>query len=345
VEAVDKLTGKLQFGYSHSVVEAASKGFFDHMNPEWLVRMVAERLEDRAFLGLIRKWLRAGILDTMGAVIHPVTGTPQGGVVSPVLSNGSLHYGLDLGFEKVIKPPCRGEAWLLRYADDYICAVESKAEAERFYAAWGPRREKVGLTLATEKSRLLPFSRHQPPGQGRFEFLGVEFYWGRDRGGKAHRKPRTARAKLRASLQRFTQWCRENRHRRLSELFKPLNGKLRGYYNYYGVHGNSPRLQHFFDGAVRIRLKWRNRRSQRPSYNWQGFKALLTPFKIERPRLVKHPQTRKATATACAGMRKRVGLKSPVRENRTPGSVRGPLGNWRSYRDGISKETRRNGRR
>jgi len=296
VDAVDKLTVKLQFGRYHYVVEADSKGFFDTMDHEWLGRMLAERIDDRAFLGLIRKWLRAGILDTTGAILHPVTGTPQGGVVSPVRSNVYLHYVLDLWFENVIKPQCRGEACLLRYADDYICAFESKAEAERFYAALGPRLAKFGLTLAAEKTRILPFTRHQPPGQGRFEFLGFEFYWGRDRMGKAPLKRRTARAKLRASLQRFTQWCRENRHRRLRELFQQLNGKLRGYYQYYGVHGNSPSLQQFFDGVVRILLKWLNRRSHRPSYTWPGFTALLAHFKIERPRIVGYPKMRKAAA-------------------------------------------------
>jgi group II intron reverse transcriptase/maturase len=298
LDAVDKLTVKLQFGRYHYVVEADIKGFFDNMDQEWLVRMLAERIDDRAFLGLIRKWLRAGILDTTGTILHPATGTPQGGVVSPVLSNVYLHYVLDLWFEKVIKPQCRGEACLLRYADDYICAFEYQAEAERFYAALGPRLEKFGLTLAAEKSRILPFSRQLPPGQGRFEFLGFEFYWGQDRAGKAHLKRRTARTKLHSSLRRFTQWCRENRHRRLRVLFAQVNRKLRGYYQYYGVHGNSPSLQHFFDGAQRILLKWLNRRSQRRSYTWLGFKTLLEHFKIERPRIVRYPKMRKATATA-----------------------------------------------
>lgn len=296
--ALDKLTVKLQFGYYHYGVEADIKGFLDTRDHDWVIRMLEERMDDRAFLGLIRKWLWAGILDTTGAILHPVTGTPQGGVVSPGLANVYLHYVLDLWCESVIKPQCQGEACLLRYADDYICAFESQAEAERFYAALGPRLEKFGLTLAAEKTRLLPFRRHRPPGQERFEFLGFEFYWGRDRRGKAQLKRRTARAKLRASLQRFTHWCRENRHRRRSELFKQVNAKLRGYYNYYGVHGNRPSLQQFFDGAVRRLLKWRKRRSQRPSYTWQGFKALLTHFKIERPRIVRHRQTRKATAMA-----------------------------------------------
>jgi group II intron reverse transcriptase/maturase len=298
LEAVDDLTVKLQFGRYKYVVEADIKGFFDNLDHEWMIRMLEERIEDRAFLGLIRKWLRAGILDTTGAIIHPTTGTPQGGVVSPVLSNVYLHYVLDLWFEKGVKPQCRGEACILRYADDYICAFEYQEEAERFYAALGARLEKFGLTLAAEKTRILSFSRQQPRGQGSFEFLGFEFRWGQDRGGKAHLKRGTARAKLRASLQRFTQWCRENRHRRLSVLFKQLNSKLRGYYQYYGVHGNSASLKQFFDGALCILLKWLNRRSQRHSYNWQGFKAILEHFKIERPRIVGHAKRRKATALA-----------------------------------------------
>jgi hypothetical protein len=259
---------------------------------------LGERIEDRAFLGLIRKWLQAGILDTTGAISHPVTGTPQGGVVSPVLSNGSRHYVLDLWCEKVIKPQCRGEACLLRYADDYVCAFEYQEEAERCSAALGPRLEKFGLALATAKTRILPFRRQPSPGSSSFEFLGLEFRWGQDRAGKAQLKRRTARAKLRASWQRFTQWCQENRQLRLRVLFARLNTKLRGYYNYYGVHGNSLSLKQFFDGALRTLLKWLNRRSQRHSYNWQGFTAILEHLKVERPRIVGYPKTRQAPAMA-----------------------------------------------
>jgi RNA-directed DNA polymerase len=117
LEAVDNLTVKLQVGRYHSVVEADSKGVFDSVDHDWMIRLLGERSEDRAFLGLIRKWVPAGILDTTGAIIHPATGPPQGGVVSPVLSNVYLHYVLDLWFEKVSKPQGRGEACLLRYAD------------------------------------------------------------------------------------------------------------------------------------------------------------------------------------------------------------------------------------
>jgi hypothetical protein len=298
VEAIDQLTVKLQFGRYPYVVAADSKGFFDTLDQEWLGRRLAKRIDERAFRGLIRKWVRAGRLDTTGAILPPVTGTPQGGVVSPVMSNVYLHYVLDLWCEKVIKPQCWGEARLRRDADDYICAFESQAEAEGFSAAVGPRLAKFGLTLAPEKTRLLPCHCHQPPGQGRFEGLGVEWYWGRARAGKAPRKRRTARAKLWASLQRVPPWGKENRPRRLRELFTQLNGKLRGYSQYYGGHGKSASLQHFFDGVVRRLWKWLNRRSQRPSYTWQGFTALLEHFKVERPRIVGYPKMRKATALA-----------------------------------------------
>jgi hypothetical protein len=125
-EAVIELAHELQYGGYHHVVEADIRGFFDHMDHDWVIKMLGERIDDRAFLGLIRKWLKAGILDTDGAVLHPDEGTPQGGIVSPVLANVYLHYALDLWFERVVKPHCRGKAMLCRYADDFVCAFASK---------------------------------------------------------------------------------------------------------------------------------------------------------------------------------------------------------------------------
>ena len=145
-----------------------------------MIRMVGKRIEDRAFLGLIRKWRQAGRLGTTGAIMPPVTGPPHGGVVSPVRSNVYQHYVLDLWFEKGIKPRCRGEACLLRYAEDYLCAVEYQAAAERCSAALGARLKKFGLVLATEKTRILPFRRQPSPGPSRFAFLGCEFRRGQD---------------------------------------------------------------------------------------------------------------------------------------------------------------------
>ncbi|NIO75867.1 MAG: group II intron reverse transcriptase/maturase [Armatimonadetes bacterium] len=313
LDAVDKLTIKLQFGRYNYVVESDIKGFFDNIDHEWMIKMLAERIDDRALLWLIKKWLKAGVLDTDGKVLHPVTGTPQGGIVSPILANVYLHYALDLWFEKVVKRRCGGEACLIRYADDYVCAFQCRADAERFYEELGPRLGKFGVELSEEKTQVIPFDRCQPSGGARFEFLGFEFYWGKDRLGKAHLKRRTSRKKLRSSLKRLTEWCKKNRNLKLTILFKRLNIKLRGYYNYYGVYGNFASLKQFFEGAMRILMKWLNRRSQRYSYNWVGFRMLIEHFRIERPRIVGRPRQCRVSSSAEAVLRKRVFLKSPVR--------------------------------
>jgi RNA-directed DNA polymerase len=296
LDAVDKLTIKLQFGRYNWLVEADIRAYFDSVNHDWMVRMLQERIDDRALLRLIKKWLKAGILDTDGKVIHPATGTPQGGIVSPVLANVYLHYVLDLWFHKVVKKYCRGEACLIRFADDFVCAFQYREDAERFYKALGKRLEKFGLALSADKTRVIPFSRHNSPGKTSFDFLGFEFRWGKDRGGKAHLKRRTSRKKLRASFRRFTEWCKKNRHLKVRVLLKGLNAKLRGYYNYYGVHGNFASLKQFYDGVIRILFKWLNRRSHRRSYNWTGFKEMLDHFEVEQPRIVGRPKTRRAAS-------------------------------------------------
>ena len=286
LDAVDRLKVKLQFGRYRWVVEADIRSFFDRIDHAWMIRMLEERIEDRAFLRLIRKWLKAGILDTDGMVIHPATGTPQGGIVSPVLANVYLHYALDLWFHKGVRKGCRGEACLIRYCDDYVCAFEEKGEAERFYRDMGVRLEKFGLELSEEKTRVVPFSRYRDAGRQSFEFLGFEYRWGKDRQGRAHLKRRTSPERLRNSLKRFTQWCRAHRNKRLRRLFRQLNAKLRGYRNDYGAPGSSDRLEAFFSEALKILYKWLNRRSQRRSYNWNGFKELLEHFQVPKARIV-----------------------------------------------------------
>jgi len=296
-EAVDKLTIKLQFGRYNYVAEADIRGFFDHLDHAWLVRMLEERIDDRALLWLIGKWLKAGVLDTDGKVLHPESGVPQGGSISPVLSNVYLHYALDLWFERVVKPRCKGEACLIRYADDYVCAFEYQEDAKRFYTALGQRLQKFGLELAAEKTRVFAFSRHLPESTS-FEFLGFEFRWGRDRSGRPHVKRRTSRKKLRSSIKRMSEWCRENRHVKVSEQFARLNAKLRGYYNYYGVHGNAASLSYYFHAVTQTHLKWLNRRGQRKSYTWVGYKEALKHYKVELPRIVGRPKTKLATTMA-----------------------------------------------
>lgn len=297
LDAVDKLTIKLQFGRYGRVVEADIKGFFDNIDHERLLEMLAERIDDKALLQLIGKWLKAGVLDTNGEVIHPAAGTPQGGIVSPILANIYLHYCLDEWFQHVVKKHCRGEACLIRYADDFVCAFERKGDAERFYQVLGKRLEKFGLELSAEKTRVIAFDRGQSKPEG-FEFLGFEFRWGQDRQGKAHVERRTSRKKLRSSLDRFTEWCRQKRHCPVKDWFKELKPKLQGYYNYYGVSGNYASLQQFFEEAMQILRKWLNRRSQRKSYSWEGFRALIEHFQVPRPRIRPRPRGRMAVSAS-----------------------------------------------
>jgi len=296
LDAVDKLTIKLQFGQYNFVVEADIQGFFDNISHEWMERMLEERVDDRAFVRLIRKWLKAGVLDTDGQVIHPVTGTPQGGIVSPILANVYLHYALDLWFHKVVEPRCRGEACSIRFADDFVAAFQYQGDAGRFYSELGQRLGKFGLELSAEKTCIIPFRRDQATTS--FDFLGFEYRWGKDRAGKPHLKRRTSRKKLEKSLKQFTEWCKQNRHLKLGELFRILNAKLRGYYNYYGVNGNYESLSEFFYRGMRILLKWLRRRSQRYRLNWERFGEILDRYQVERPRIVGRPKVRVATLAA-----------------------------------------------
>jgi len=289
LDAVDELTIKLQFGRYNFVVEADIKGFFDNLNHDELLRMLAERVDDKALLWLIGKWLKAGVLDTDGKTLHPETGTPQGGVISPILANVYLHYALDMWFQKVVIPHCHGQAYLIRFADDFVCLFELEEDARRFYEVLGKRLGKFGLELSAEKTQIIPFSP-KALGQTSFDFLGFEFQWGKDRKGKPHVDKRTAPKSLRKSQKRLSLWYKENRHLRIPELFKALNAKLRGYYNYFGVYGNLSSLNTFYLYAVRALLKFLNRRSQRKSYNWLAFIQLMKQFGIVKPRIVGRPK-------------------------------------------------------
>ena len=284
-DAATALTRTLHYGRYYWVVEADIKGFFDNIDHDWMIRMLEERIDDKPFLRLIRKWLQAGILETDGQVVHPVTGTPQGGIVSPVLANIYLHYALDLWFERRVNPRCRGAAMIIRYADDFVCAFQYKSDAEAFYGSLCDRLGKFGLTVAEEKTRILSFSRFDPDGSGRFDFLGFEFFCDRTRRGFLGVKRRTSRKKLRASLATFTAWIRITRHRPLRVILQTLKVKYRGYWNYYGVIGNSASLTQFFYRSKRILFKWLNRRSQRSSYTWTGFQAMLDQVGISAPRI------------------------------------------------------------
>ena len=187
-------------------------------------------------------------------------------------------------------PKLSGEACLIRYADDFVCAFEKEEDAQRFYEALGERLKKFILELSVEKTHIIPFSPSRQLGSTSFNFLGFEFRWGKDRAGKPHVNKRTARKSLKNSLMRFKLWCKKNRHRRLLDLFRLLNAKLTGYFNHFGVHGNYPSLVLFYYRAIRYLWKYLNQRSQRKSYNWDGFKQLLAHFGVVKPHIVNRPR-------------------------------------------------------
>lgn len=289
-EAVRALDRELFRGNYEFVVEADIKGFFDNIRHDLLLGMLKKRIGDGALLGLINKWLKAGILEKTGEVIHPQSGTPQGGIVSPVLANVYLHYVLDLWFEKRVRPGNRGASKLFRYADDFVACFANRWEAAAFQKALEERLKKFGLELALDKTKTLRFGRYGGPNNGRFDFLGFEFSWGRSLKGMPLVQRRTARKKLRSSVARFTEWIKGARSEKLPWLMRTLKRKYDGHANYYGVIGNSRSLAQFGFQTQRLLFKWLNRRSQKRSYSWKAFNRLLKRFGIGALRVTEKPE-------------------------------------------------------
>lgn len=293
--AVRDLTDALHAGRHEFVVEADIKGFFDHIGHNWMLKMLAERIDDGAMLGLIQKWLKAGILEPDGQVLKPESGTPQGGIVSPVLANVYLHYVLDLWFERKVRKSNRGQSQLFRYADDFVACFDYRHEAAAFEKALEERLRKFGLELAKDKTQTLRFGRRGGSGNGRFDFLGFEFRWERGLKGWPVVKRRTSPKKLRSALARLTEWSKTHRSTKVGEWMGTLRKKFQGYWNYYGVIGNSKSLGTYYTRACRTVFKWLNRRSQKRSYTWEAFNRLLKRHDVPPPRITegraRHPES------------------------------------------------------
>ena len=286
-QAVQSLALNLQFrGYGY-IVEADIKGFFNNMDHGWLMRMLKLRIKDGALLNLINQWLKARVKHPEGGYEKPASGTPQGGVISPVLANIYLHYALDLWFEKRIKPRQKGRAMLIRYADDFVVAFQYQHEAAQFYSALPNRLRKFKLDVAPDKTDLIRFSRFSLASRQRFQFLGFEFYWDKTKQGKPVVRRVTARTKHKAILSMFYNWIKENRSKRLSTILPKLKQKLMGFNNYFGLPDNSKSVSRVFYFVLHSLYKWLNRRSQRQSFNWQGFKDMLCYFQINQLRVWK----------------------------------------------------------
>lgn len=276
------------------IVDADVKAFFDNINHDWMIKCLKQRIADPNFLTLIRRMLKAGVV-TEGIRTDTEQGTPQGGIISPILANIYLHYVLDLWFEKKLKPKLRGYAGMVRYADDFVIGCQYPEEAKRIVEATKDRFSQFGLTLVEDKTRLIEFGRFAKErraerGKGKpetFTFLGFTHYCDTTRKGAFVVRHKTSRQKYQASVKRLKEWMRSMKNQQaLPDLWNTLSLKLRGHYQYYGMSGNTRKLQSFHFEAERLAFQWLNRRSQRKSWNWEQFHRYLERFPLPQPKIV-----------------------------------------------------------
>jgi group II intron reverse transcriptase/maturase len=293
LQALEALKTTLERWNGGWVLEIDIERFFDTLDHGHLRTMLHQRVRDGVVLRLIGKWLNAGVFEA-GAVTYPEQGSPQGGVVSPLLANVYLHEVLDRWFEEQVKPRLRGRAQLIRYADDAALVFSDEQDARRVVDVLAKRFGKYGLTLHPKKTRLVAFSRpsQTPPSGGvlatapeSFDMLGFTHVWKRSRFGRWMVGRRTSRSRLSRALGRIREWCREHRHDPVCEQHATLSQKVRGHYAYFGLRGNSEGIDRFAQEVQRIWHKWLSRRGS-GRMTWERFKALLTRFPLPPPRLV-----------------------------------------------------------
>lgn len=275
------------------VVEADIKGFFDHVNHEWMMTFLGRRINDPSFLLLIQRFLKAGYVEA-DELVETEEGTPQGGNLSPMLSNIFLHEVLDVWFEKEIKPQLRGKSHLARYADDFICMVQYGEDAQYMVEALRKRFAQYGLELHSDKTRVMSFGRYEEENarrQGRkpnaFDFLGFKHFCGRSRKGNFLLGRMTSGKKYRKKIKAMNQWLKAVRGQAaVKEWWPTLQAKLRGHFQYYGVSGNYLAISQFYRQTLRLVLKWLNRRGQKRTFSCPGFTAYLTRYPLPKPRIM-----------------------------------------------------------
>ena len=269
------------------IIDLDIRKFFDTMSPVHLREILKRRVRDGVLLRLIGKWLKAGVWEH-GSVSYPELGSPQGGVVSPILSNVYLHEVLDTWFSEQVMPRLRGKASLVRFADDAVMILSNERDAQRVMEVLPKRFGQYGLTVHPEKTQMIRFTRPtSDDGEGgrTFSFLGFTHYWGRSRKGYWTVKRKTEKGRLSRALKAMNDWCRRNRHQHLREQQKVLRSKLRGHYNYYGITGNFRALQRFFFEVRKAWQKWLNRRTRGNPMPWQKFLTMESHYPLLRPRI------------------------------------------------------------
>jgi len=286
-QAVELLWRTAKFYGGCWVLEVDIRKYFDTIRHEHLRTFYKQRVCDGVITRVIGKWLKAGVMEG-GTIHYPEEGTPQGGVISPLLSNLYLHEVLDKWFEEEIRPRLRGRAQLIRFADDAIIVFEIKEDADRVQGVIVKRFERFGLTVHPEKTRLVQYAKPDNKGgdTNTFDFLGFTHYWGKSRSGQWIPKRKTAKSRLKRSIRKVYLWCEANRHLPIGEQWKTLCGKVRGHYNFFGITFNSKSIALFFEQAKRSWQKWLNRRNRENNMDWEKFNRLLAKYPLPQPRIV-----------------------------------------------------------
>jgi group II intron reverse transcriptase/maturase len=269
------------------IVSADITGLFDNIDHHLLREIIRRRANDGGIIRLIGKWLNAGVAEG-DEVTYPENGTPQGGVISPVLSNIFLHSVLDDWYVKQVEPRMKGKCFLIRYADDFIIGCQLESDAKRVMEVLPKRFERFNLSLHAEKTKLIPFGRPTSSGKtkGTFDFLGLTFYWGMSYKGYWVIMKKTARKRLRRFLRMLWRWCKEGRHEPIKEQYETLCSKLRGFYQYFGVRTNSRALQVVYKCAKRAWRHWLGRRHRSGNITYRKFDRILERFPLPTPRIV-----------------------------------------------------------
>jgi len=274
------------------IIDADIKGFFDNVNHEWMMKFLQERITDINLLRLIKRFLIAGIMEE-GKYRETEKGTPQGGILSPVLANVYLHYVLDLWIEKIVKRHCKGYVEYVRYADDFIICVQCKEESTKILKALKGRLKRFGLELAEDKTRVIEFGRYAKENAKRkgnkpetFNFLGFTHYCDIGRNGYFKIGRKTDRKKFSMKLKEINKWLKQIRCTTKSrEWWNTVKLKLRGHYQYYGVSGNYRSINKFYEIVRKLIFKWLNRRSQRRSFTWENYAKYLQRYSLPKPKI------------------------------------------------------------
>lgn len=275
------------------IIDADIKGFFDTIDHTWMIKCLDQRIKDPNFKSLILRFLKSGIMNE-NIKEETEKGTPQGGIISPVLANIYLHYVLDLWFERQEKVRMTGYAQLTRYADDFIIGVQHQSEAKQILTDLTVRLKKFRLELSEEKTKIIEFGRFAKENQIKrgkrkpetFNFLGLTHYCSTTQDGRFMVKVETSSKKLDKSIMGMKIWLKAVRNQKqLKEIWPVLKVKLQGHYNYYGVSGNLEGIKHYYEQTRKLLFKWTNRRSQKKSWNWETFEKHLSRYPIPKPKL------------------------------------------------------------